>query len=467
MPPLRPRTDRPTAALGGRTWAALVILGLTGQLAWTVENMYLNVFVYNTITDNPTVLAGMVAASAVTATVASLLVGSASDRLRRRRIFISTGYVLWGGCTAAFGFISVDAAAALGPARDAVVLTVVAVVALDCLLSFFGSGANDAAFNAWVTDSTVPANRGRVDSVLSIMPLLSMLVVFGALDGMTRAGMWQEFFAVIGLTTAAVGVLSWFLVREHPDAAPGAENYLRSLVHGLRPSAVRDSPGLYLVLAAAAVLGIAAQIFLPYLIIYLQRFLRIENYALPLAVVLVAASVASVAGGRLIDRIGKIRAILPAAGVMVVGAAGMFFARGQGPVMLAGTVMMAGFLLATAAVMASVRDFTPPGRAGNVQGLRMIFAVMIPMVVGPFIGSAVIIGANETYLDLGVLRQVPTPWIFLAAAAVALLTIVPVYLLHRLNTLHDTQHPPAAGAASGPATGAGQKTAEKKENTAP
>lgn len=464
MPELRPRTktDGPTAALGGRTWTALVILGLTGQLAWTVENMYLNVFVYNTVTDNPAVLAGMVAASAVTATVASLLIGSASDRLRRRRIFIATGYVLWGACTAAFGFISVDAAAALGPARDAVVLTIVAVVALDCLLSFFGSGANDAAFNAWVTDSTVPSNRGRVDSVLSIMPLLSMLVVFGALDGMTRAGMWQEFFAIIGLTTAAVGVLSWFLVRERQDAVPRADagpraqGYVRSLLHGLRPSAVRESPGLYLVLVAAGVLGTAAQIFLPYLIIYLQRFLRIENYALPLAVVLVAASVASVAGGRLIDRAGKIRSILPASGVMVLGAAGMFFARGQGTVMLTGTVMMAGFLLATAAVMASVRDFTPPGRAGNVQGLRMIFAVMIPMVVGPFIGSAVIIGANETYLDLGVLRQVPTPWIFLAAAGVALLTIVPVYLLHRLNILH----PPAPGSDPG------ARAVDKKENTA-
>ena len=407
-----------------------------------------------------------VSRSTITATATTLLAGVWSDRVGRRKAFVVVGTLLWGLSICAFAVLQNISQALARDAAAAAALGITLTIAFDCIMTFFGSLANDACFNAWLTDITDDTNRGRVEGVNSAMPLLSMLVAFGALDGMTRAGMWQEFFAVIGLTTAAVGVLSWFLVREHPDAAPGAENYLRSLVHGLRPSAVRDSPGLYLVLAAAAVLGIAAQIFLPYLIIYLQRFLRIENYALPLAVVLVAASVASVAGGRLIDRIGKIRAILPAAGVMVVGAAGMFFARGQGPVMLAGTVMMAGFLLATAAVMASVRDFTPPGRAGNVQGLRMIFAVMIPMVVGPFIGSAVIIGANETYLDLGVLRQVPTPWIFLAAAAVALLTIVPVYLLHRLNTLHDTQHPPAAGTASGPATGAGQKTAEKKENTA-
>lgn len=42
----------------------MVLLGLTGELAWTIENMYLNVFVYNTITDDPTVLATLVVASA-------------------------------------------------------------------------------------------------------------------------------------------------------------------------------------------------------------------------------------------------------------------------------------------------------------------------------------------------------------------------------------------------------------------
>lgn len=46
----------------------MVLLGLTGELAWTIENMYLNVCVYNTITDDPTVLATLVVASAAAAT---------------------------------------------------------------------------------------------------------------------------------------------------------------------------------------------------------------------------------------------------------------------------------------------------------------------------------------------------------------------------------------------------------------
>ena len=50
-----------------RLWLWAVVLGLTGQLTWTIENMYLNVFVYETITDNPAVLATLVAASAFAA----------------------------------------------------------------------------------------------------------------------------------------------------------------------------------------------------------------------------------------------------------------------------------------------------------------------------------------------------------------------------------------------------------------
>jgi len=94
--------------------------------------------------------------------------------------------------------------------------------------------------------------------------------------------------------------------------------------------------------------------------------------------------------------------------------------------------MMGGFMLSTASLSASVRDATPADRVGMVQGLRMIFIVLIPMVIGPFIGSAVIIGANETYVDLGIVKQVPTPWIFPAAAVVALFVVIPVLALRRL-----------------------------------
>ena len=32
--------------LDKKFWASLFIFGLAGQIAWTIENMYLNVFIY-------------------------------------------------------------------------------------------------------------------------------------------------------------------------------------------------------------------------------------------------------------------------------------------------------------------------------------------------------------------------------------------------------------------------------------
>ncbi len=421
--------------ISGRLWFWAVLLGLTGQLAWTVENMYLNVFVYDTITDSPTVLAALVATSAIAATVATLLAGALSDRTGRRRPFIAAGYLLWGLTTAGFGLVSVDGAASVVPMVNAVTAAVIAIVMLDSVMSIFGAAANDAAFNAWVTDSTNTGNRGRIDGVLATMPLLAMLLVFGALDPLTQAGQWGSFFGLVGGVTMLVGVIAWFGLRD-PGTPTPSDSYLSTVLHGLRPATVRANPQLYLALAAWAVLGTSTQVFMPYLIIYVQRYLDIDGYPIVLASVLLGASVASVIGGRVLDRVGAARGILPVVAVYVVGLVSMFFARGMLPVIGAGTVMMSGFMLGVAAISATVRNLTPPDRAGQVQGLRMVAMVLIPMVLGPFIGASVITGADETFVDLGVVKQVPTPWIFPAAALVVLLIVWPV---RRLRAAHPAE----------------------------
>jgi MFS family permease len=171
------------------------------------------------------------------------------------------------------------------------------------------------------------------------------------------------------------------------------------------------------------------QVFFPYLIIYMQNYLKIDAYALVLGAVLLAASAVSVLGGRFIDKIGKMNFVFPAAAVMFIGLIGMYFARGMAAVILAGAVMMSGYMLALSALSASVRDYTPPDKAGHFHGIRMVFAVLLPMLIGPFIGSAVIKNSGQTYVELGVTKRVPTPSIFLAAAAALLLVMIPIIII--------------------------------------
>lgn len=370
----------------------------------------------------------MVGWSAAAATLTTLLMGALSDRVGKRKLFICGGYLLWGVSTAAFGFVTVENAAKLFPAH-AVAAAAMMVVVLDCVMTFFGSTANDAAFNAYITDAVSEADRGKTESVLAILPLISMLVIFGAFDGMTQRGEWRKFFAIFGGLVTLTGLVGCFLIEE-PKLQPRKEPYLRNLVYGLRPSVVRAHPALYLALAAFCVFSVAVQTFFPYLIIYIQNYLKIEGYAIVLGVVLIVASAVSVLFGRVIDRVGPLRFTLPAALVMFVGLIGMFFARGVLTVILAGCVMMSGYMLVTAALSGEIRDRTPEGKAGHFQGIRMIFGVLLPMILGPALGAAVIRNSDSTYVELGVVKTVPTPGIFLAAAVVLLL-LVPFVLALR------------------------------------
>lgn len=413
-----------------------MLLGLVGQFAWTIENMYFNVYLYNEISTDPRYIAAMVSASAIVATLTTLLMGPLSDRLGKRKVFICAGYILWGFSTAAFAFVTKENAAKLFPAAGGAAAAAVMVVALDCIMTFFGSTANDAAFNAYITDSFENEKRGKVEGVLAILPLVSMLIIFGLFDGMTKNGQWKEFFLIFGIMVTAVGILSLFLVPESKIEAQ-KKPFLSQLLYGFRPSVWRSESKLYLALVAMCIFSVAVQVFFPYLIIYMQKYLGFEDYAIVLGIVLIVASIVSVVGGRFIDKVGKLRFVLPAAGIMLAGLVGMYFVRNMPLVIIAGIVMMSGYMLVTAALNAQIRDCTPEDKAGHFQGVRMVFSVMIPMIIGPAIGAAVIRNSALTYEELGEIKTVPTPAIFLGAAVTLLLVVIPIFLMNRRNENAD------------------------------
>lgn len=415
--------------LSKKFWASVLVLGLAGQFAWTIENMYLNVFLYNMVAASSDAIALMVAASGVIATLTTLFMGALSDRVGRRRAFIVVGYILWGIATAAFGFVSIESMERLFPSFSAVTAATVCIILLDCIMTFFGSTANDAAFNSVITEKTDESNRGRVEAVLVTLPLISMLVIFGLFDGMTKEGRWREFFLIFGSLVMAVGVLAFFLLpKEKPS--PKRDSYIKNIFYGFRPSVVKENAFLYIALAAFGIFNIAVQVFFPYLIIYIQNYLKLDNYAIILGIVLIVASVLSVLGGALMDKLGKLNFAFPAVFIMLLGLVLMFFVRAALPVILSGIVMMGGYMFVNAALSGVIRDKTPNDKVGLFQGIRMIFQVLLPMVIGPFIGSLIIKNSQSgVYEELGVIKQVPIPAIFLGAAAVLLLSLIPIVYL--------------------------------------
>ena len=146
-------------------YLALVLFGLMGQIAWVVENMYLNVFMYKMFNATAENISLMVTASAVAAALTTVFIGALSDKVGKRRLFISLGYILWGVSIFAFVLLKIETIEAIFPMTlSAAACGVSLTIVFDCLMTFFGSSANDAAFNAWLTDSCDEKSRGKAEA---------------------------------------------------------------------------------------------------------------------------------------------------------------------------------------------------------------------------------------------------------------------------------------------------------------
>lgn len=414
--------------LGWRSWSSIVLFGLFGQIAWVIENMYFNKFLYYEIAPNSSAIAWMVAASAATATLTTMFMGALSDKIGKRKLFITIGYILWGIVTLSFGFISLDAIENILPGATAITIGITIVIIMDCIMTFFGSTANDGAFNAWITDITNKDNRGPIEGVLASLPLIALLIVFGGFDSLSTGGQWPIFFFVLGGLISLGGILGLFMIKESQVVKSG-EKYWPTFFYGFKPKSFKRHIHLYTTLITIGIMGISMQIWYPYFIVYFTEYLGILDYALLMGSIVLGASIVVMIVSRFMKESNKNWFFIPGIIMFIGGSLGLFFVRTILMVGIFGFIMMSGNLLLSSLLNAKVRDYTPSGKAGHFQGIRMIFFVLIPMIIGPFIGSQVIMSTGRTYNDFGVIKDVPTPHIFLAAGIASLLVIIPWLLL--------------------------------------
>ena len=85
--------------------------------------------------------------------------------------------------------------------------------------------------------------------------------------------------------------------------------------------------------------------------------------------------------------------------------------------------MMCGYLAGMAVFGAKIRDLTPVGTAGKMQGVRICAQVLVPGIIGPFIGKTVLSNAETTVGNDGTVSFIPNQSIFLSALIVLLVLI--------------------------------------------
>ncbi len=424
--------------LGGKFWAAMLIFGLIGQIAWVVENMYLNVFLYKMFNASAADISLMVGASSVAATLTTILVGAFSDKVGKRKLLMCLGYIIWGISILGFGMIKVETLTPIaGSVAAAASLGVTLVIVLDCVMTFFGSAANDAAYNAWLTDKGDDSNRGKIEGFNSMMPLVAILFVFGGFMGfnLDQAKSWTMIFNIIGGVVLAIGVLGFFIIEEKEELKPSKENYWKTVLYSFRPSVVKENKLLYAVLGAFAVFGISIQTYMPYLILYYEKGLGMANYVLIMAPAIILAAVVTALYGKVYDMTGFKTSVMPTVGMLMAGYVILFFGRNTVPVFIGSLLMMSGYLTGMAIFGAKIRDHIPEEKAGQFQGMRIIGQVLIPGIIGPAIGAWVLRDAEMVLNNDGTYSFLPNENIFLAAFVVAAVLCVTLALIFRMIRL--------------------------------
>ncbi len=442
--------------LSKRLWVNILLFSFMGGVAWNVENMYFNTFLYNSIytgasaeaiagTMAPTTaISRMVALSAITAVVTTFIMGTLSDKMRKRKVFISVGYILWGIITAAFGLISRDNIAAVFGLTDEVKIltfTVWAVILMDMLMTFMGSTSNDSAFNAWVTDVTTPKTRPQVETSLMLIGFVAMGAVMGV-GTLAQSGTvtYSAFFLGLGAVVTVCGILGLFLLQdpEPKVEAPSDSNYWSDLFYGFRPSVIKDNSRLYLTLASVCFFSVAFQVFFPYLFVYLQYVILPANEGVNFisagvlvpAVLAVAVLVAGIVVLMKVANKNKAASLFAGVACLAVGLFILSTTTNIVGVLIGVAPTFIGYIVLTVQLNASIKDFIPVGKAGLFQGIRMIFVVLIPMVVGPVIGDIACRNSAITYInEYSVETIVPSSSMFLYSAVIALFVFIPLFLL--------------------------------------
>lgn len=411
-------------------YIALVVFSLIGQVAWVVENMYFNVFIYKMFHASAGDISLMVSLSAVTATVTTLLIGALSDKIGKRKIFISGGYIIWGITILSFALIREDVIGALFPTvASATSVCIALVIIMDCVMTFFGSSANDACFNAWLTESVSSEDRGKMEGINSMMPLVAILVVFGGFMffDQDKSSSWTAIYLITGAVVVVIGVLGCFLIEDKVIKTEENSSYFKNIFYGFRPSVIKENFNLYLYLIVFAVFGISIQIFMPYLIIYYEQSLKMANYVFIMAPAIVLASVFTFFYGRVYDKFGFEKSAIPSMLILIIGYILLFLFKGYALVFIGSLLMMCGYLAGMAVFGAIIRDKIPENKAGMFQGIRIICQVLIPGVIGPWIGKFVLRNAETVKGNDGVETFIPNTNIFISALIVAVVVVVLIF----------------------------------------
>ena len=428
-----------------RFWILVWGLGLIGQLVWNIENQWFNTFVYAKIAKDPTIISWMVAISALATTISTFLFGTLSDRRGRRKPFIVGGYILWGIFTILFGTTEFITAGKGGDTAKILVLAATAVVLADALMSFFGSMGNDAGFNAWLNDNMTDNNRSHIGAALATQPIIGTIigtVVGGMLIG--KNDNYMLLFLVEGGLAIVFGLLALVFMKDVPTLSPSRQgSFGRQLLGGFDFRALGKRKELVWVFLVLCVYFIGFNVYYPHVGNYMIYYLGFspDSIGIIQGIALILGMLSVIPASALLNRNRFVPAAILAILLSLVGV-GMLGLFGRPENVDPGTILNwsllialfffgCGYIMFMQVTSVWMKQLFPQEAKGQFEGFRIIFFVLIPWVVSPFIANP-IIKRNGQILDAdGLPAYLPTHVLFLISTLLILATFIPLYFAAR------------------------------------
>ena len=443
--------EKEKKASGFRFWSLVWGLGIAGQLCWNIENQWFNTFVYAKIAKDPTIISWMVAISSIATTISTFLFGTLSDRKGKRRPFIAFGYIIWGLFTILFGTTEFITAGKSGSSPRLLLLAATAVVLADAFMSFFGSMGNDAGFNAWLNDKMTDKNRSHIGAALATQPIIGTIigtVVGGMLIG--RDDNYMRLFLVMGGLVIVCGVLSLFLMEDAPSLTPNRQGSFRGqLFRAFNFKELGRQKELLWVFLLLTFYFIAFNVYYPHVGNYMIYYLGFspDNIGIIQGIALILGMLSVIPASRLLNKnkfaaSAVVSILLSIIGVGILG----FFGRPENVDpstilnwnLLIGLFFFGcGYIMFMQVTSVWMKQLFPEESKGQFEGFRIIFFVLIPWVVSPFIANPIIKSNGKIIDGDGMEAYLPTHVLFLISMLLILAAFIPLFFAARQRRLRE------------------------------
>ena len=427
-------------------WLQVILFTGIGQLCWNIENQWFALFLNAKVTLDVTYTTAMTIVSATLTLISSLLFGTIQDRKGKRQIYLGVGFILWGLSTILM-YIA-EPIANIGT-HSYVILAAWLVVLIDGIMSFMGSIGYDSSVNIWINDHTTTKNKGTIGAIVGIMPVIATIV--GTVVGGAIIGDNQNYlllFMCMGIGVIISGIICIIFTRDKKNLKPHKDGtFMHQLLSPFRFKELKDIPNIKELICSLLVMcvySISFNFYFVYLGTWAVYRLGFTEFGFGVieAVSMILGIGVAIPLSRLINKdktplVTFLGIVLSILGLVLV----YFFVKdktsvnGAQPISAKNILLIVsvfffgtGQILMTESCMIWCRGLFPAKARGTFEGIRTIFFVWIPMLVGTLSGHFIIKAFSENGVDAnGMAINIPQQNLFLFAAFMALVALIPLF----------------------------------------